>query len=202
MDPSNRSPLLLDVLPGEIRNHVYDICIRDAMSRAKRRSQKNIFGTTRFSPPNSEGFTVTVLPQWNGNGSLRFEGIGSLPLLFVNKQIFDEVSSLLHSKVEEVTIGPYGIQYSNEDANIRWAYAYALLRRHPYLLKHTKNISVYLPWLRRDQMKKYWSALGYRWTKPDNRCYAWGVIPELAVFLKSFESLSTLKVTGTYSSIT
>lgn len=75
---------------------------------------------------------------------------GPLPLLLANKQIHDEVSSIIDSQVNEVAIGPYGLQYADEDPRVRWEHAYRLLRNRPHLIKNVKSVKVYLPWLRQD----------------------------------------------------
>jgi hypothetical protein len=194
MDSAKPASTLLEVLPGEIRNQIFELCISDALGRAKAPAQRIIFGTTRFSNAPQKGFKISVLPQWCGVGSIRTEGIGSLPLLFVNKQTYNEVSSLVYSKVEEVSIGPYGLQYNDEDPNVRWAYAYALLKKRPHLQRLTKNVKIYLPWLRHDLLRNYWASLGHKWQASTRQSHACTVVPGLATFLKTFQSLSSLKI--------
>jgi hypothetical protein len=76
---------------------------------------------------------------------MRTDGIGPLPLLFVNKQIYKEVSSLVYSMLESVSIGGYLIQRPDEDPNVRWSVAYTLLRNQPSLLKYTKKVNIFMP---------------------------------------------------------
>lgn len=91
-----------------------------------------------------------MLPGWSGPGKIKTSGLGPLPLLLVNKQIHDEVSSIIDAEVIELSIGPYGLQYADEDPNERWECAYRLLRNRPHLMKNVKTVKVYLPWLRQD----------------------------------------------------
>lgn len=155
-------PFPFEKLPGEIRNQIFELCIADAMSKSRRPNEQNTQSGIRILPPQRfnfisshaiprvlSGLQVSVLPGWTGPGRIKTLGIGPLPLLFVNKQIHDEVSSLVDSKVEEVIIGPYGLQYADEDPNVRWELAYAYLKNRPHLRKHAKNIKVFLPWLQR-----------------------------------------------------
>lgn len=109
-----------------------------------------LFGSPRFFPKPTNGTEVSVLPRWTGAARIETSGVGPLPLLFVNKQIYSEVFSLIDSRVTKVIIGPYSIQYGSEDPNLRWDLAYPLLRNRPHLLKHVKHVEVFLPWLRKD----------------------------------------------------
>jgi len=150
----------LFLLPGEIRNHIFEMCIahskNTSMKKHKFVTQQN---ATQGRPPYVrsgiisqlvKGVEVAVLPRWQGHAQITTLGLRNLPLLLVNKQIHSEICSLVDSLVSEVTIGPYGVQFSNEDPNVRWEMAYELLLRRPYLLKNVKHVKISLPWLRTD----------------------------------------------------
>jgi hypothetical protein len=176
----------LQILPGEIRNEIFELCIGNALNNAK---------TPRFqTEAGKKGFTITALPQWNGPGCMRTEGIGPLPLLFVNRQIHKELSSLVYSKVEEISIGGYFLQFRNEDPSPRWDVAYSLLKQHPDLQKFTKNVKIILPHTRDDLLRYHWESLGYKYQRNSGRCQDWTILPGLEEFLCTFESLSTLKL--------
>jgi hypothetical protein len=134
---------LLKRLPGEIRNQIFEICIQEAMRSRKARISQRL--QQILSPSKTTYLNVAVSPRWHGPGVMRVNGIGPLPLLFVNKQIYQEISSLVFSKLETVSIGGYLIQRPHEDPNIRWAVAYSLLNRQPSLLKFTRKIEIHLP---------------------------------------------------------
>lgn len=76
---------------------------------------------------------------------MRTEGIGPLPLLFANKKICKEVTSLVYSKLDNVSIGGYLVRHPDEDANVRWSVAYSLLSRQPSLLKYTRKVKIFMP---------------------------------------------------------
>jgi len=129
----------LETLPGEIRNHIFEICIYNAI-----KTPKEVRGWPHRSPKPSS-FTLSVFPRWSGPGVMHTNGIGPLPLLFVNKQIYKEVSSLVYSMLDSVSIGGYLIQRPDEDPNIRWSVAYSILKKQPSLLKYTKKVTIHMP---------------------------------------------------------
>lgn len=150
-------------LPGEIRNQIIEECILDAVLRCPNKNKRTLrvenppqsvqqfpYRRLRAFPERVPGIEVSVLPGWNGNSRIKTLGIGSLPLLLVSKQINSEVSSLVDCQVSVLSIGPYGVQYVNEDPNLRWDLTYPQLRNRPYLLKNVQKLEVFLPWLRRD----------------------------------------------------
>jgi hypothetical protein len=146
--PNVSASVRLETLPAEIRNQIFKICIYNAMN-----TRKQIPGLPpRPSKPSS--FGVSVFPRWSGPGLMRTDGIGPLPLLFVNKQIYTEVSSLVYSMLDSVSIGGYLIQRPDEDPNIRWEVAYSLLRKQPSLLKYTKKVKIFMPTV--SHKKSFW----------------------------------------------
>lgn len=151
------SSLSLLSLPGEIRNQIFMDCIQHT-SQIGFSNQVTTFGLGQdasFTRTNGKHIStndieINVLPRWSGQVKVRVVGIKSLPLLFVNRQISVEVTSLIDSMVSKVTIGPHGIQFANEDPNVRWDMAYQVLRNRPYLMKSIRTVEVTLPWLRAD----------------------------------------------------
>jgi len=153
----NMSSSTLLTLPGEIRNHILQYCIELArytpVSKIVSSGDGMFHGSHRLHhvvKRRMHDFEVDVLPRWTGNAYIKTVGIKRLPLLFTNKQIYQELSSLVDSMVSTLTIGPYGVQFANEDPNVRWDMAYQLLERRPYLRQNVKKIKVFLPWLRHD----------------------------------------------------
>lgn len=121
---------LLEKLPGELRNYIFEFCIRDAFTSAQ--SKK---GITQSQPSLERSpLSISVLPRWSGSGQLRVTGVGPLPILFLNKKLHGEVSSLVYSTVNEVSIGGYILQYPQEDPTTRWRIAYDLLEKVPHIL--------------------------------------------------------------------
>lgn len=137
-DPRHPSFNLLESFPGEIRNQIFEICIQDAIESEKARQ-------TSSSRAKVPSFKVSVFPRWHGPGVMRTNGIGPLPLLFANKQIYGELSSLAFSRLDIVSIGGYQVQRQDEDPNIRWAVGYSLLNRQPSILKFSKKVKIELP---------------------------------------------------------
>lgn len=138
---------LLQSFPGEIRNQIFQYCIQDAIESAKTRRTDHLrlqAMTYQSSTSKVPSFNVSVFPRWHGPGVMCTNGIGPLPLLFANKQIYGEVSSLVFSQVDSVSIGGYMVQRQDEDPNIRWAVGYSLLNRRPSLL-FSKKFKIRLP---------------------------------------------------------
>jgi len=131
---------------------------------------------------------------------MRMNDIGSIPLLFVNKQVYEELSSLIYSRVDSVCIGGYILQYRNEDPSARWNCAYSLVRKQPNLQKFTREVTIRLPSAREDLLRAHWKSLGFK--SPENRsiCDAWVLIPDLEEFLRQFKSLRSLKIVVTVES--
>lgn len=138
----------LEGFPGEILDQIFEICIQEAIDSHKSRQARRI--PSQRAPSEIRSFSVSVFPRWNGPGVMRTDGINPLPLLFVNKQIYEEVTSLVYSKLENVTFGGYPVQRPDEDPNIRWAVAYSLMSHHPTLLQFTGKVKVHLPTVSED----------------------------------------------------
>ena len=176
----------LDHLPGEIRNQIFDLCIIDAVKASK---------VNEIVQGGEETLTISVLPRWQGPGRLRMNGIGPLPLLFVNKRTHNELSSLVYAMVSQVSIGGYIIQYRDEDPNVRWNVAHSLIQQRPNILAYVKNVKVSLPYVRNDLFDGYWGSLGV--TSPRDvptKCDPWSIVPGLEQFLRKFRTLETLTI--------
>lgn len=203
-----RKPRFLELLPGEIRNQIYDFYIQDALNSAKAKARRKREAQSRGiwrsgyydpPPPKPREFEVSVLPRWHGPSVLRLEGFPPLPLLFVNKLIYNELSGLIYSRVDKVTIGGLILQYRSEDPNVRWRSAYALLKKKPDVLKFAKNITIKLPSTHDDILNPPWIPIGgasqrrpSRPAQDDGTCFK--VIPGLEEFLHNFESLTKLEI--------
>jgi len=121
-----------------------------------------------------------------------------LPLLFTNKQIYNEISTLIYSRIDNITIGGYIMQYPAEDLTSLWDNLYTALEILPGLLKYTKTVTVKLPSVREDLFSGHFMSLGLIRLQPralaSSQSRVWGVIPSLLSFLRKFERLETLKI--------
>lgn len=173
---------LINVLPGEVRNQIIELCILGALKS----------GNSPSSPSRSSGITVSVLPQWKGPGCLKMNGIGALPLLFVNKQLHEEVQTLVDAMVDEVSIGGYILQYPNEDPNLRWKLAYPILNKRSTILAFAKNVRINLPRGIDNKRCQYdWASLGL---SPSGEWKPSLVLPELEQYLQKFSASAKLTI--------
>lgn len=169
-------------LPGEIRNQIYQLCIQDALTENTNSNEK----------PHLD---LAVLPRWDGPGKEKLEGIGPLPVLFVNRQTYKEVHWLLCAMIKNVSIGGYLLQYAGEDASARWEHAYNLLRKWPALNALVKEVTVTLPYVKEDLFKGQWTRnLGLNYPGATTKSNPWLMLPGLVKFLRTFDVLSTLKI--------
>jgi hypothetical protein len=187
--PLTRSPKAssysLDYLPGEIRNQIFDLCIIDAVKVSK----------VNEIVREEEALTISVLPRWQGPGRFRMNGIGPLPLLFVNKKTHSELSSLVYSMISQVSIGGYIMQYRDEDPNIRWNVAHSLIQQRPNIPAYVKRVKVSLPYVRNDLFDGYWGSLGVTSPREVPTKYdPWAIVPGLEQFLRTFRVLETLTI--------
>jgi hypothetical protein len=190
---SKTSCTFLERLPGEIRNLIFELCILRALVSPK---------TPASQPkPGENGFSMTVCPRWHGPVSIRMKGIGSIPLLFVCKQIYEELSGLIYSAVDKICIGGYILQHRAEDPSLRWKYAYSLLKKLPNLQNFTRDVKVRLPCMRDDLLRGHWTALGLKYPETSRihsgKYDPWVVLPDLEAFLSTFTSLSILEIVVT-----
>lgn len=174
---------LINKLPGEIRNLIIELCILGALKKPKSPSSKS--KPTRL--------TVSVLPKWSGPGCLRMDGISALPLLFVNKQLHNEVLSYVDAMVDELSIGGYILQYPNEDPRIRWQLVYSLLKNRPSL-QFARSIRVTLPRAGDKFHIRHLDSIGYKTRKVPDTQTTWLVLPDLGKYLHCFSTCETLVV--------
>jgi hypothetical protein len=122
-------------------------------------------------------------------------GIGLLPLLFVNKKTYYELSSLVYARISQASIGGYIIQYRDEDPNVRWKVAYSLIQQRPNILAYVKNVKVSLPYVRNDLFDGYWRSLGLQNPREvSTKCDPWAIVCGLEQFLRTFRALETLTI--------
>jgi hypothetical protein len=181
-------------LPGEIRNQIYRQCILEALKKPKSSRSASSPG----SPITEPTLKVSVLPRWTGPGHFRLEGIGKLPILFVNKQMHKEIHSLVYSMIGSLSIGGYILQFPSEDPSGRWERAYTLIRQRPDLQAFVKQVTVTLPTVRDDLFRFQWEQeLGHKYPGNTVTSTPWSIIPGVIKFLRTFKSLSHLKVIAT-----
>ncbi|KUJ07061.1 uncharacterized protein LY89DRAFT_743386 [Mollisia scopiformis] len=183
---TGRSPLI-DILPGEIRNQIIELCILGTLKSPR----------SPTSQSKKSGITVSILPRWNGPGNLRMSGIGTLPLLFVNKQLHDEVLSFVDSLVEELSIGGYILQYPNEDPRLRWNLVYSLLANRPTLQRFAPSIKVSLPRGDDELSRRHWACLGLPAPKETGPQKSLLVLQDLEQCLRKFTGCERLVVVVT-----
>jgi hypothetical protein len=192
--PSSRSPEFLVTLPGELRNHIYTHCILSSLKTPKTYSLQFTSIPDNVPADPRSALKITAFPRWSGPGRLRLEGIGALPILFVNKQVHKEVLSLLYSMIQNVSIGGYVLQYPGEDPGPRWECAYTLLKGRPDLLQFVPQVTVMLPYVREGVFRGQWSDLYMKDPGIRVQSRPWQMVPGLVTFLQTFKSLTTLKV--------
>jgi len=133
--------LFLHMLPIEIRNRIYQLCISIAMNSEK---------WTRSS---STRFGISVVSLLYDPPSMRIEGCAPLPLLLVNRQIYRELVREISFNVDRLRIGGYLFEYKEKQPNIHWKAAFSLLDSQPGLTKSITSISIQMPSLR-DEMRR------------------------------------------------
>lgn len=186
---SDQNSPLLDLLPGEIRNQIIELCIVAALKKPR--------SATSMSKSKLNGLTVSVLPKWNGPGCLRLEGVRALPLLFVNKQLYHEVLSYVDSMVDELSIGGYILQFPNEDPRTRWRLVYSMLEKRPSLRRFVQDVKVSLPREGDELSKRHWASLGLPGLRTTGKQNSWLVLPGLEKSLANFSAIEKLVVSVT-----
>jgi hypothetical protein len=182
---SKQIPSYFNKIPGEIRNQIFSLCISHALSHPKAQHSR--------STSNLSGLTVSVHSRRSGNGYLKLEGIGPLPLMVVNRQTFNEVSSLVYALVEHVSIGSNISLYLDENPNERWKFAYSLMEKRPYMQRLAKSVKVVLPRTPDDVIRTTYNSLKkIPAAKQPRKSNAMALLPGLDKFLGKFESLENL----------
>ncbi len=182
--PKPTSSALLEKLPGEIRNLIFQFCISNSL-RGK---------TSRIKSKASNAFIIHVQPKWQGRSKMCLDGLGRLPLLFTNKQIYNELSTLIYSSACQVFIGGYILQHPDEDPSFRWSCAFLRLEEHPIIQKFTRSVKITLPHIRNDLFRGQWISMHFKDPQREHWSNEWAMIPELVAFLKKYECLETLEI--------
>lgn len=204
-----KSPSPFLTLPGEIRNHIYELCILQALKApcvpnlpySPWRTSTSVQSQTSSQATTLSVLKITALPRWSGPGLLRLEGIGSLPFLFASKQTLKEISTLLYSLIPNISIGGYILQYPGEDPSSRWEHAYALLRAKPDLLPFVKSVTVMLPYIREGVFRGRWSELNLKDPEIQVESKPWAMLPGLVQFLGELKALEKVKLVMTADGI-
>ena len=179
-------PSHLTTLPGELRNQIFTLCINRALNH-------HLYHPLTLA---SSPFTTSVYSPTAKTGHLKLSNIGPLPLLFTNKQIFAEVSSLLYGRVEHVSIDEQVGVWLDDDASSRWEFAYSLLQGRADLMKVVKSVEITLPRTPRPFLLAAYASMT-RTPLPKNTTLessALAILPGLETFLVQFENLERVKI--------
>lgn len=129
---------------------------------------------------------------------MQFNGIGYLPVLFVNKQIYNEVSTLLYWQAESLTLGGYTLQYRDENPGGRWRAMFSALERRPGLLTSVREVTIKLPSTREDQLSGHLQSLGLSTssTKFSRTMSAnvWAGVPDMLEFISKCQPLPQVRL--------
>ena len=181
----SHKPSSFERLPGEIRNHIFELCIQSAL-----RPSSKLCATE-----------LSILPRWHGTVRARMTGIGPMGFLFVKKCIYEELLSMIYSQIGTLRIGGYILQHPG-DQLLRWELLYSVLM-NPYTVRYLKSVKVKLPSIRDDIQRRNDSLRGFSITgfigaRSPPRCEAiLAVVPGLVKCLEKFESLVDLEITVT-----
>lgn len=183
LDLHSSSPFIR--LPGELRNRILEYCVQEAT----------------FCPRCLEHHKIVADVSRN----MQIRGIGSLPVLFVNKQIHDEAISLVYSRLEPVAINGYFLTFHQSQTSFLPSSYPAIWPHHPHVQSSARSVSITM---------SYWKAWGEglgSWCDftSDQRSLAGphsginamtpfethrSVIRKLAKYLRTFKSLSQLEI--------
>lgn len=190
INPNGNSRLMS--LPYEMRENIFKFCVTDAISRSKDSREK-----TNEIRSGVTNLALTLWPEPLGETKLITKGIGSIPLLFTNKQIFAEVSKVVYSNLSEILISPQYFLYINEhpdtcgDERI-----HSQLQQKVTRIADWKNgiIKIQMPSIVEDlhSLGKHW---GERSPKLSHTTHdSWAIAPGLERFLKTFSNLPSVEV--------
>lgn len=188
-------------LPGEIRNQIYNLLLIPSIGTSKSPPSS----IQIFTPPfplaisKSSKLSITAVPHWGEYPIIRIKKIGLLQILLVNKQIHGEVSTLLYSHAEDLTVGGYILQFRDEDPTMRWKTMFQMLERRPGLLQSVKNLTIRMPSQREDLLKGHWRYLGFL-RPPREKTVSpnlWAGIPDMVDFVQKFQSLEKIHIVAT-----
>lgn len=166
------SPLLR--LPGELRNRILELCIKDATFCPRCR---------RFHEMRADV-----------SRNMLIKGIGTFPLLFTSKQLHDELVSLVYSKLETISINGYFLMFQRSAATYLPAWPY-----HQHVQDFARSVRVQISfwqfpgdgvgswcYLTRDHQ-----SVNFREDPFESNS---SVVQRLASYLHSFSSLSELEI--------
>jgi hypothetical protein len=173
-------PPTLTTLPGELRNAIFTLCIDHALSHPR--------------PVAPLPLTATIYSPSPNSGHLKLSSIGPLPLLFLNKQTFTEVCSLIYARVEHVSLGPGISQYLDDDVEERWKFAYRLVEKRPYIMKMAKSIEITLPRTPHFSYLKTYASLRKLPSVKEGKSNALTILPRLSSFLAQFSALENVTI--------
>jgi hypothetical protein len=173
-------PTTLTTLPGELRNAIFTLCIEHALSYPKSLAPLPL--------------TATIYSPSPDTGHIKLSNIGPLPLLFLNKQTFTEISFLLYAQVEHISLGPGISQYLDDDPEERWKCAYSLVERQPYLQRMAKTIEITLPRTPNFSCLKTYASLIKQPSPQPVKNNALAALPGLQNFLGKFNALECVTI--------
>jgi len=180
-------------LPGEVRNHIYEYVVIDATTSAGRDQSSHYKPGDEFKPI-AHRFRVLVRP-----GYMYYRGIGPVSLLFVNKQIYEELASVIYSNMG--TIWLRVTRFEHRKNHLTYRCTFESLNRWPNIQRYARKFKVTINaqenmW--RDQ--RGWRIVDYK-NQSDYVRWEWGkpfesktLIKDLADYMQKFSSLATLKV--------
>jgi len=100
--------------------------------------------------------------------------------------------------VDDLSIGGYILQFPGEDPSGRWERAYTLIRQRPDLQAFVKQVTVTLPTVRDGLFRFHWEQeLGHKYPETAVTSTPLSIIPGIVKFLRTFKSLSRLRVVAT-----
>ena len=173
-------------LPGEVRNRIYEYV--------------NINATTSSDQQNLDDgqvpgrLRVSVKP-----GYMYYCGIKPIPLLFANRQVYEELSSVIYSNMGTIRLRVYRFEHRNKLPTYRCTYE--SLNRWPNIRTYARHLKIII--VPQDHVQKQnppWKLVSYK-HQSDHVRWEWGkpfesqsLLKSLAKYLEGFESLENLRV--------
>lgn len=169
---------LLIKLPGEVRNRIWNLCVNDALfcERCRRYHE--------FTYPISSHMLIT--------------GISPFPLLFVNKQIYQELLGLVYSRLAPLKILGYNLKKYPGPDEFRQLKTTPKWPRNDVVQAHARSVKIFLTHGRRLNREWRFNGSWYYMTLNTPQHIAvydpsWSVFPYLLSYLKTFKSLKSLE---------